>query len=405
LSVTSSSDILIVRAQDTFPDNIFASTSQAQLHELVLKATQENGQTNTISGFKIDLTNVISAPLGSELAVFTTDGTLSVSEAKLKTTADAFVDLKRKSQSSFSLAGLPSGVYTIDIITQKGTASGAYEGILVLGQEPTDQQTRTIIEQQIIKEDEDDDDDNMGDCDPSYPDVCIPPYPPDLNCDDITYKNFKVTGSDPHRFDGDKDGFGCDSEDGGGARPPGNGNGKCDPSYPTVCIKSPPPDLNCGDISHKNFKVTGSDPHGLDRDGDGIGCESNEPKSLIDPCEENPDLPECIDPCEENPNLPECIDPCEENPDLPECIDPCEENPNLPECIDPCEENPELEECQEPSPPEDPCDENPSSPECEEEEAFIGESDDEDGSDEDSDSENENEGESDEGNEDESDEE
>jgi hypothetical protein len=48
----------------------------------------------------------------------------------------------------------------------------------------------------------------------------------------------------------------------------------CDPSYPDVCIPSPPPDLNCGDIPQKRFTVTGSDPHGFDRDGDGIGCES-----------------------------------------------------------------------------------------------------------------------------------
>jgi len=48
-------------------------------------------------------------------------------------------------------------------------------------------------------------------CDPSYPDVCIPPYPPDLNCNDIPYKKFKVLPPDPHRFDGDKDGVGCES--------------------------------------------------------------------------------------------------------------------------------------------------------------------------------------------------
>lgn len=48
-------------------------------------------------------------------------------------------------------------------------------------------------------------------CDPSYPDVCIPPPPPDLDCGDIPYKNFKVLPPDPHRFDGDKDGIGCES--------------------------------------------------------------------------------------------------------------------------------------------------------------------------------------------------
>ena len=47
-----------------------------------------------------------------------------------------------------------------------------------------------------------------------------------------------------------------------------------DSSYPDVCIASPPPDLDCGDISDKKFTVLSPDPHGFDRDGDGIGCES-----------------------------------------------------------------------------------------------------------------------------------
>ena len=50
-----------------------------------------------------------------------------------------------------------------------------------------------------------------GNCDPSYPDVCIPPAPPDLDCGDITYRRFRVVGSDPHRFDADHDGVGCES--------------------------------------------------------------------------------------------------------------------------------------------------------------------------------------------------
>jgi hypothetical protein len=48
----------------------------------------------------------------------------------------------------------------------------------------------------------------------------------------------------------------------------------CDPSYPDICIASPPPDLNCDDVSFKDIKVVGDDPHGFDREGDGIGCES-----------------------------------------------------------------------------------------------------------------------------------
>jgi micrococcal nuclease len=49
-----------------------------------------------------------------------------------------------------------------------------------------------------------------GRCDPSYPTVCIPPPPPDLDCRDIPYRHFKVLPPDPHHFDGDHDGIGCE---------------------------------------------------------------------------------------------------------------------------------------------------------------------------------------------------
>jgi hypothetical protein len=48
-------------------------------------------------------------------------------------------------------------------------------------------------------------------CDPAYPTVCIPPPPPDLDCKDITFRRFTVLPPDPHRFDGDHDGIGCES--------------------------------------------------------------------------------------------------------------------------------------------------------------------------------------------------
>lgn len=49
-----------------------------------------------------------------------------------------------------------------------------------------------------------------GNCDPSYPSVCIPPAPPDLDCGDIPHRRFAVLPPDPHRFDGDHDGVGCE---------------------------------------------------------------------------------------------------------------------------------------------------------------------------------------------------
>ena len=48
----------------------------------------------------------------------------------------------------------------------------------------------------------------------------------------------------------------------------------CDPNYAGACIPPYPPDINCSQISARRFSSTGSDPHNLDRDGDGVACEN-----------------------------------------------------------------------------------------------------------------------------------
>ncbi len=50
----------------------------------------------------------------------------------------------------------------------------------------------------------------------------------------------------------------------------------CDPSYPGVCIPPAPPDLDCADLRERGLcdvEVRGRDPHHLDRDRDGVACE------------------------------------------------------------------------------------------------------------------------------------
>jgi hypothetical protein len=226
------------------------------------------------------MTNVVTAQINSQILVFVIDSSVRVLEAKVRTVSDQLIDLVPSSQANaFSLTNLPVGVYILDVMTQKGNAKAAYEGILVLGQEPINPQTQTIIEWQIIREERDDEDD-------------------------------------------DRD---------------------CDPSYPTVCIPPPPPILNCDDISFRNFKVTGNDPHGLDGNNDGIGCESNSPQPQPDPCIENSDLPGCPVDCEGNPDDPRCPveggDICEVNPDAEGCPPrDCDQNPDLPECQEPSPE-------------------------------------------------------------------
>ncbi len=55
-------------------------------------------------------------------------------------------------------------------------------------------------------------------------------------------------------------------------KPDGASGGNCDPGY-DPCVPPYPPDLDCSDVDGP-IRVLGDDPHGLDGEGDGIGCES-----------------------------------------------------------------------------------------------------------------------------------
>jgi hypothetical protein len=59
--------------------------------------------------------------------------------------------------------------------------------------------------------------------------------------------------------------------------PPPPVAGNCDPAYANVCIPPPPPDLNCPAIREQYGcdiqVISWPDPHGIDRDGNGLGCE------------------------------------------------------------------------------------------------------------------------------------
>jgi hypothetical protein len=50
------------------------------------------------------------------------------------------------------------------------------------------------------------------------------------------------------------------------------GNSNCEKGYPFVCIPPYPPDLDCKDIPYRRFIAIDPDPHGLDTDGDMFGC-------------------------------------------------------------------------------------------------------------------------------------
>lgn len=49
---------------------------------------------------------------------------------------------------------------------------------------------------------------------------------------------------------------------------------RCDPNYSGACVPVYPPDVDCADVGTTVYVIR-DDPHGLDGDGDGVGCESS----------------------------------------------------------------------------------------------------------------------------------
>ena len=102
-------------------------------------------------------------------------------------------------------------------------------------------------------------------CDPSYPPVCIPPKPPDLDCGDIPYRRFQVLPPDPHGFDGDNAGIFI--LEGGRV-----GINKNNPTYPL--------DVN-GFLRADTLLGDGSKLTGLTSDGHSLDAADGSPQDVV----------------------------------------------------------------------------------------------------------------------------
>jgi hypothetical protein len=139
-------NLTIAQTKGQFPESIIASSStDTTPHLLELKGTQQGGVETRISDFSLDTTNAIGAQANSQLLVLVTDSALRVSEAKARTASNQVFNLPpiaSQQASAFSLANLPGGVYTLDVITQKDDSKAAYGGVLSIGNQPA-----TVIEE------------------------------------------------------------------------------------------------------------------------------------------------------------------------------------------------------------------------------------------------------------------
>jgi hypothetical protein len=55
---------------------------------------------------------------------------------------------------------------------------------------------------------------------------------------------------------------------------PGSSDAGCSDEYEGACVPADAYDVDCGELADSDFDSVGSDPYGLDADGDGVACES-----------------------------------------------------------------------------------------------------------------------------------
>ena len=163
-----------------------------------------------------------------------------------------------------------------------GNACGSYESTATTTDAPAYTTTNDsyVADDSTYDEYEDDynsyqeeySDEGDDGCEPSYPDVCIPADEYDLDCDEVDDTDFTVDGEDPYGFDGDADGVGCESYDSSYEDSYDYGDSGDYYSDEESYSDGYAGDLDCSDFSGP-VDTSGGDPHGLDGDGDGVGCE------------------------------------------------------------------------------------------------------------------------------------
>jgi hypothetical protein len=102
--------------------------------EIGLRAVHQDAQITQIKTFDITIDNVVQAKQGGSITADSSDPSLKIVKAKVRTdtAVENLRELPRTQGNTFSLRGLASGVYILDIIAQKDNRDLAYETIMVI---------------------------------------------------------------------------------------------------------------------------------------------------------------------------------------------------------------------------------------------------------------------------------
>lgn len=149
LTTSLQSDVLA--QEDGLPGLLARGSSDTVAYEVPLKGIRQNGETTKVSNYKINFNNVIQIGQGQNLVLFPDSSAqgFTITKAKIVNGQKQSIGLVPVSgqQNTFSLSGIPNGVYTLQVVGRLGNTEGGYEGILVIP--VLTEETRKVVQDRI----------------------------------------------------------------------------------------------------------------------------------------------------------------------------------------------------------------------------------------------------------------
>jgi hypothetical protein len=150
-SALTSSQFSILAQEDNLPKLFAVGSSDTGTKEIPLKGIRQNGETTKSTDYKINFNNVIQLGQGQNLVLFPDSSAqgFTITKAKLVNEQKQTINLNPVSgqQNTFSLNGVPNGVYTLQAVGRLGNTEGGYEAILVVP--VLTEETRKVVQDRI----------------------------------------------------------------------------------------------------------------------------------------------------------------------------------------------------------------------------------------------------------------
>jgi hypothetical protein len=125
-------------------DQLFVTTAGLETpKEMELKATKQNGETNTVSDFEITVDNVISIVEDGSVRIFAADNDIEFTKARTQDINDKTQEIAISVDGDVSFAGYNPGIYVLEVIVDD---ERAYESIVVIGE-----QSEQVVNKEITR--------------------------------------------------------------------------------------------------------------------------------------------------------------------------------------------------------------------------------------------------------------